>query len=237
MSEYNHEHSDQKLIGAPPGYVGFEEGGQLTNAVRKQPFSVILFDEIEKAHGRILDKFLQILDDGRLTDSRGETAYFSESVIIFTSNIGASSMPQSDDLAEIQRHFMASVEEHFVSTLSRPELLNRIGDNIITFNPITGNDIRRPILEKKLIPLQNYIRERFGVQIHLSAEAQELYLENAKSQHGGCGVLNAVERMLINPLSRFMFDHMHQLRRGRTIAVTVKDGVTQFDLQEETNHE
>lgn len=237
MSEYNHEQSDQKLIGAPPGYVGFEEGGQLTNAVRRQPFSVILFDEIEKAHGRILDKFLQIIDDGRLTDGRGETVYFSESVIIFTSNIGASSMPQSEDLAEIQRHFMASVEEHFVSTLNRPELLNRIGDNIITFNPITGNDIRRPILEKKLIPLKNYVHERFGANIRLSQEAQDHYLENAKSQHGGRGVLNALERMLINPLARFMFDHMHQLRRGRTIVVTVKDDVTQFDLQEEINYE
>ncbi len=88
MSEYNMEHADQRLLGAPPGYVGYEEGGQLTNEVKRNPFSVLLFDEIEKAHPKILDKFLQILDDGRLTDGRGDTVYFSDCVIIFTSNLG-----------------------------------------------------------------------------------------------------------------------------------------------------
>src|SRR5699024_2570423 len=88
MAEYKQSHSDQKLLGAPPGYVGYEAGGQLTNAVRDNPFSIILFDEIEKAHPSILDKFLQILDDGRLTDGQGNTVYFSESIIIFTSNKG-----------------------------------------------------------------------------------------------------------------------------------------------------
>ena len=89
MSEFSAEHSADRLIGAPPGYVGFEAGGELTNAVRQNPFRVILFDEIEKANGRILDKFLQIIEDGRLTDGRGQTTYFSECVIIFTSNLGA----------------------------------------------------------------------------------------------------------------------------------------------------
>ena len=102
----NHEHSDQRLIGAPPGYVGFEEGGQLTNAIRERPFSVLLFDEIEKAHPRILDKFLQILEDGRLTDGRGETAYFSECVIIFTSNLGSSEMPAGGDGELVRAHFL-----------------------------------------------------------------------------------------------------------------------------------
>ena len=115
MSEFNHEHSDQRLVGAPPGYVGFEDGGQLTNAVRERPFSVLLFDEIEKAHGRVLDKFLQILEDGRLTDGRGETAWFSESVIIFTSNIGAADAPQGEaSRAQYARHFRSAVEQHFV---------------------------------------------------------------------------------------------------------------------------
>ncbi|AFX74678.1 ATPases with chaperone activity, ATP-binding subunit [Mesomycoplasma hyorhinis SK76] len=90
MSEYNLEHSDQKLIGAPPGYEGHEAGGQLTNAIKEKPFSIVLFDEIEKAHGRILDKFLQILEDGRLTSSKGELVDFSETFIIFTSNLGVS---------------------------------------------------------------------------------------------------------------------------------------------------
>ena len=237
MSEYSLEQSDQKLIGAPPGYVGFEEGGQLTNAIRQRPFSVLLLDEIEKGHPKILDKFLQIIDDGRLTDGRGETVYFSESVIIFTSNIGASSMPQVEDPEEIQRHFMASVENHFVNELNRPELLNRIGDNIIVFNPITDNSVRRPILQKKLVPVQDYVRERFGANVRLSEEAQDRYIDNAKTQHGGRGVLNALERMFINPLARFMFDHLHQLHRGRTISATIENDETQFELQEETSND
>src|SRR5690606_13759088 len=97
MSEYAAPQSDQRLLGAPPGYVGYEEGGQLTNAVKKNPFSILLFDEIEKAHGSIFDKFLQILDDGRLTDGKGETIYFSECIIIFTSNLGTVTRSQGGE--------------------------------------------------------------------------------------------------------------------------------------------
>lgn len=113
MSEFNHEHSDQRLVGAPPGYVGYEEGGQLTNAIKEKPFSVLLFDEIEKAHGRILDKFLQILEDGRLTDGKGETVSFSESVIIFTSNIGASDIDYSTDKKQVYQKFLEHVKKTF----------------------------------------------------------------------------------------------------------------------------
>lgn len=105
MSEYAHEQSDQRLVGAPPGYVGYEKGGELTNAVKEKPFCVLLFDEIEKAHGRIMDKFLQILEDGRLTDGKGETVYFSETFIIFTSNIGAADVPISSNAEETKKHF------------------------------------------------------------------------------------------------------------------------------------
>lgn len=237
MSEYNHEHSDQRLIGAPPGYIGFEQGGQLTNAVRKKPFSVILFDEIEKAHGRILDKFLQILEDGRLTDSKGETVHFSECVIIFTSNIGASTMPDTDDSEEIKRHFLAAVEDHFINTLNRPEILNRLGDNIVSFNKITDNSFRRTILKKKLSPLETHLSERFGVAIEVSENAHDNFLSGAKTKDGGRGLLNSLERLLINPLSRFIFDHLHQLRRGRTIFVSVEEDNIHFELQEGSNNE
>ena len=235
MSEYNHEHSDQRLVGAPPGYVGFEEGGQLTNAVRKRPFCVLLFDEIEKAHGRILDKFLQILEDGRLTDGRGETAHFSESVIIFTSNIGASEMPQTDDPEAVQQHFLRAVEDHFVRELKRPELLNRLGDNIVVFNKITDEGFRRSILERKLSPVEDYLRERFGVRIRLTEQSKDHFLNASKAEHGGRGLLNVVERELINPLARFLFEKMHQLRQGRTIHVTLEDNQVHFDLQEDKN--
>ncbi len=234
MSEYNHEHSDQKLIGAPPGYVGFEQGGQLTNAVRNQPFSVILFDEIEKAHGRILDKFLQILEDGRLTDSRGETVFFSECVIIFTSNIGASTMPQTDDKELIKQHFLAAVENHFVNQLQRPELLNRLGDNIVAFNKITDNSFRHSILRKKTAPLHNYLRERFGVALVISNGLEESFLNGSKTRDGGRGILNSMERLLINPLSRFVFDHMHQLRKGRSIYANLNNETIHFEIKENT---
>jgi len=237
MSEYNHEHSDQRLIGAPPGYVGFEEGGQLTNAVRQRPFSVLLFDEIEKAHGRILDKFLQILEDGRLTDGRGETTYFSESVIIFTSNIGASNIPQTDEPEVIKQYFLQAVEHHFVRELKRPELLNRLGDNIVVFNKITDDGFRRSILERKLLPVHNYLRERFGINIHLSQDIGNHFLKSSKAEHGGRGILNVLERKLINPLARFLFGRMHQLRRGRMVNVSMENNQIHFELQEDSSNE
>jgi len=232
MSEYNHEHSDQKLIGAPPGYVGFEQGGQLTNAVRSQPFSVILFDEIEKAHGRILDKFLQILEDGRLTDSRGETVFFSECVIIFTSNIGASTVPDTDDKDLIKQHFLNAVEDHFVHQLNRPELLNRLGDNVVAFNKISDIGFRQAIAQKKMAPLHRYLRERFGVDLVISAQLQERFVNSSKSRDGGRGILNSMERLLINPLSSFVFDHTHQLRKGRTIQASLDNDQVHFEIKE-----
>lgn len=232
MSEFNHEHSDQRLVGAPPGYVGFEQGGQLTNAVRERPFCVLLFDEIEKAHGRVLDKFLQILEDGRLTDGRGETTYFSECVIIFTSNIGASQMPDSERLSDIRRHFITSVEDHFVQKLSRPELLNRLGDNIVVFDPIKDESFRRRIMAKKIEPLVSYLDERFGVGLRFGGDVEGHFLQGARSDHGGRGVVNALERDLLNPLARFLFQRKHQLRRGRTVSAALVDGQIAFDLVE-----
>ena len=149
MSEFSQSHSDQRLLGAPPGYVGYEAGGQLTNAVRNNPFSIILFDEIEKAHPLILDKFLQILEDGRMTDGQGKTVYFSEAVIIFTSNLGISQEIQDPatgmvqrkqvvtpelDYEEVQQKVMEGIERYFKEKISRPEILNRIGENIVIFD-------------------------------------------------------------------------------------------------------
>jgi ATP-dependent Clp protease ATP-binding subunit ClpA len=159
MSEYSSEHDAHRLVGAPPSYVGFEQGGQLTNAVRQRPFCVLLFDEIEKADGRVLDKFLQILEDGRLTDGRGQTTYFSETVIIFTSNIGASHSDATMDRNEHVKHFKEMVSAYFkeprrvdgTGGLGRPELLNRLGENnIIVFNHIINPSIRRTIVRSKL---------------------------------------------------------------------------------------
>ena len=232
MSEYNHEHSDQRLVGAPPGYVGFENGGQLTNAVRERPFCVLLFDEIEKAHGRVLDKFLQILEDGRLTDGRGETTYFSECVIIFTSNIGAANMPPKQRGSGVRHHFLGAVEEHFVRQLGRPELLNRLGDNIVVFEPIVDGEIRNAILERKIEPLRVHLAERFGLGFELTPPVQAHLLERGRVDHGGRGLLNTLERDIINPLSRYLFDHLTQVRAGRRVTVVVDAGELSFELRE-----
>lgn len=157
MSEYNQEASDQKLIGAPPGYVGYEEGGQLTNAIKEKPFSVLLFDEIEKAHPRILDKFLQILEDGRLTDNKGQTVTFSDSFIIFTSNIGASEVDDNLSFLEIEKQFIQKVSDHFRTELKRPELLGRIGNNIIPFNFIKDINFKAKLIIQKLQPIQTAV--------------------------------------------------------------------------------
>src|SRR5438309_709953 len=154
MSEFSAEHSDQRLIGAPPGYVGYDVGGELTNAVREKPFSVVLFDEIEKAHPRILDKFLQVLDDGVLTSGRGDRVYFSEAFIVFTSNLGIyatdasgeriANVTPDETYDTVKRKVRGEIEKHFKSVLNRPEILNRIGENVIVFDFIRGdvaNDI------------------------------------------------------------------------------------------------
>lgn len=144
MSAFKEPHSAERFTGAPPGYLGHERGGELTNRVRQRPFSLLLFDEIEKAHVSIFDKFLQILDDGRLTDGLGRTSYFAHTLIVFTSNIGATEIyddvRNGKDLsyADVVARFEDKVREHFTETLNRPELLGRLGNGIVPF------DILRP---------------------------------------------------------------------------------------------
>lgn len=234
MSEYSHEESDQRLIGAPPGYVGFEEGGQLINAILKRPFSVLLFDEIEKAHPRILDKFLQILEDGRLTDGRGVTAYFSESVIIFTSNIGASEVNSGQSFEEMERQYLSKVKEHFNTVLKRPELLNRIGNNVIVFNSITDKSLRKDIIKKKLKPLGDLIKEKYGVGMVIDEALYAYFEDMADSSHGGRGLLNAAETKLINPLSIYIFRNKQLFDEGRTITAKLNKNthLVEFDIIE-----
>lgn len=220
MSEYNHEHSDQRLVGAPPGYVGYEAGGQLTNAVKEKPFCVLLFDEIEKAHGRILDKFLQILEDGRLTDGKGETVYFSESIIIFTSNIGAAEVTADMKPSEVKKQFVEKVRAHFIDVLGRPELLNRIGDNIVAFNFIDDPEVFTRIARLKFDTISDFVKERYGAEINFENE-KECFMaigRKAGKQNGGRGLLNVMETVIINPLSEFMFERADILR-GRMIVI------------------
>ena len=232
MSEFNHEQSDQRLVGAPPGYVGYEEGGQLTNAVKKRPFSVLLFDEIEKAHQKILDKFLQILEDGRLTDGKGDTVSFAETVIIFTSNIGAadvrlvdaSGTVKSDDV--IRKEFIDKVKSHFTKELKRPELLNRIGDNIVPFNFITNDDFLYAIAKVKLNPIKSTLKEKYGISDVLFADERKAFtsiLSSLDKTMGGRGVLNELVRTVIDPLSSFIFETVSDLRGKRLVIVQEGD--------------
>ncbi|BCZ19148.1 chaperone [Helicobacter sp. NHP19-012] len=234
MSEFNHEQSDQRLVGAPPGYVGHEDGGQLTNAIRAKPFSVVLFDEIEKAHGRILDKFLQILEDGRLTDGRGETASFGESVIIFTSNIGAADKDISidDDPKEVAQKFMQAVRDHFNHTLGRPELLNRIGDNIVPFNFIKDEDFLIAIIQSKFEKIAQQVAEKYNISLEFKTpkDAQEGFkalAKNVNKGQGGRGVVNRLEKQIVDALSLSIFDQWEE--REGCKKIYIKQSMPEFD--------
>ena len=216
MSEFAEEHSSARLLGAPPGYIGFDAGGELTNAVREKPFSVVLFDEIEKAHPRILDKFLQILEDGRLSDGRGNTAYFSESILVFTSNLGiyiedahgqrVPNVTLGDDYAIVETNIKTAIEHHFKYKLSRPEILNRIGDNIVVFNFITP-PVAELIFTGMLKNIARRLDEEFKLQLVLKDSVRACLLARCVGDlsNGGRGIGNRLEADLINPLARALF--------------------------------
>ena len=210
MSEYSQGHSDQRLLGAPPGYVGYDAGGELTNAVRAHPFSILLFDEIEKANPGILDKFLQILDDGRMTDSKGQTVYFSECIIIFTSNLGLTrKLPDgSTQVLVTPESTMEEIEQTIVTQLHkswRPEFLNRIGNNIVVFDFIHEEQAEM-ILDKQLRQICDNLFEQRHIRFRISKDSS-LYRKLldaccANLEFGGRGVGNVVESDFITPLSR-----------------------------------
>lgn len=228
MSEYQQSHSDQKLLGAPPGYVGYSSGGQLTNAVKEKPFSILLFDEIEKAHPSIFDKFLQILEDGRMTDGKGETVYFSECIIIFTSNLGIyktdefrrKSLNVSIDMSyeDMKDHLITAIKNYFKLELGRPEILNRIGDNFVVFDFIREN-VAKEILESQLDKIKSNIFSSKGINIDMKEKAFQYLLDKSfgNIENGGRGIGNIVEKNYINPLARYIFDNA--VEAGKTICI------------------
>ncbi len=229
MSEYQQPHSDQKLLGAPPGYVGYSDGGQLTNAVRRKPFCVLLFDEIDKAHPSILDKFLQILEDGRITDSSGETMYFSEALIIFTSNLGIvgqdaqtgrrfQTITPEMEYEEIRRVLLDAIRNYFTFTIQRPELLNRIGDNVIVFDFIR-EEAAEEILRLKLAAVVENFRREKGMRLVIEDAFLQFLMARVKRDlsNGGRGIGNLVESELINPLAEVLTDEMPEA--GSTIRI------------------
>ena len=237
MSEYQQSQSDQKLLGAPPGYVGYEEGGQLTNAVKERPFSIILFDEIEKAHPSIFDKFLQILEDGRMTDGKGETVYFSESIIIFTSNLGTYEMGEdgrkvrniSADMPyeEMSEKLITSIKNYFTLQLGRPEILNRIGENFVVFDYIR-DDVATQIMQSQLKKVTAKLRDEKNIDIEIGEKAFAMLKGKAfgNLENGGRGIGNVVEKYFINPLARTIFDDGISIGCKMTVNDISDDGKT-----------
>src|SRR6267142_2291602 len=199
MSEYQEKHTVARMLGAPPGYIGYDEGGQLTEAVRRRPYSVILFDEIEKAHPDVFNVLLQILDDGRLTDSRGRTVDFKNTVIIMTSNIGASylqaeGVSSPEAFAEATDHVMEALRQHF-----RPEFLNRV-DDVIVFKPL-GEEQLTHIIELRLDDLRRLLADR-KITIELTQPAKELlFLEGYDRAYGARPLKRAIQRLIQDPLA------------------------------------
>ncbi len=245
MSEFNHEHSDQRLIGAPPGYIGFDVGGELTNAVKQKPFSILLFDEIEKAHSKIMDKFLQILEDGRLKSSQGEIIDFSETFIIFTSNIGATNqLNNSNDEAEVRKAFIEEVSKYFNVELGRPEILNRINyKNIVPFNFIKDENIIHQIVESKLNKIQENLREEKNIEIYFKNNTIDLIVQKIMKSYnrnmGGRGVITELETNFVDPLSEFIFNNFEKIRNNKNnnilskLEISFKDSKLDIEFQNE----
>ena len=247
MSEYKEEHAAEKLAGAPPGFVGYEEGGQLTNRVLERPYSILLFDEIEKAHPKVLDKFLQILEDGRLTDGKGQTAYFHQTAIIFTSNIGASDLAdpatgtvirpgimrvvqekgaESFTFEEVQQHFLNEVRWYFTSRIGRAELLNRFGDNIVAFDllrPQYVDGIARKFLKLLGDSAQDMYRCTLQFDDSVLAAVSRRMREGDNLLFGGRRIKSLMETMVERPLNRWVFEHCEDVGQlaGRTLQIAM----------------
>ncbi|MBC7543162.1 MAG: AAA family ATPase, partial [Candidatus Sericytochromatia bacterium] len=214
MSEYQERHNAARLIGAPPGYVGYDEGGQLTDAVRSRPYSVVLFDEIEKAHPEVLNVLLQVLDDGHITDSKGRRVDFKNTVIIMTSNLGSHAILDAVGNPERQRESaLEALRSQF-----RPEFLNRI-DEILVFHPLSPRDIVR-IVDIQLAHIQQRLQER-NITLSLDTEAKELVGRLGYDPSYGARPLKRVmQRQLENPLAKRILSA--QIKDGDRVTVTVK---------------
>jgi ATP-dependent Clp protease ATP-binding subunit ClpB len=198
MSEFMEQHSVARLIGAPPGYVGYEEGGRLTEAVRRKPYSVILFDEVEKAHRDVFNVLLQVLDDGRLTDGQGRTVNFKNTVIVMTSNIGSAEIQRLAGKQapewEVEAKVKDLLKEHF-----RPEFLNRI-DEIIVFHPLSKEQIGR-IVDVQLAQLRKRLASR-GIKLVLEDDAKKLLAdEGYDPTYGARPLKRVIQQRIENPLA------------------------------------
>jgi len=222
MSEYMEKHTVARLIGAPPGYVGYEEGGQLSEAVRRKPYSVVLFDEIEKAHPDVFNVLLQVLDDGRITDGQGRTVDFKNTVIIMTSNIGSQYITEEESKEARSRLVMDALRAHF-----RPEFLNRV-DEIIIFDRLTEDDLKK-IVEIQLRRLTKRLEQQ-KITLDLSDSAKELIArEGYDPVYGARPLKRTIQKEILNPLSVDILEG--KVREGQTVRVNAKDGALAFNAR------
>ncbi|HEX6177190.1 MAG TPA: AAA family ATPase, partial [Thermoanaerobaculia bacterium] len=232
MSEYMERHAVARLIGAPPGYVGYEEGGQLTEAIRRRPYAVVLFDEIEKAHPEVFNVMLQILDDGRLTDSKGRVVDFKNTVIIMTSNVGSQyiheyqqSVKSPAQEEEMRRKVEGELHRHF-----RPEFINRI-DDVIVFHALDMSHIKH-IIEIQLRKLSKLVEER-GLTIDISDAAKErIAREGYDPAFGARPLKRALQKLIVDPLAVKMLEG--KFRPGDTVFVNASaDGKVELATEPE----
>jgi ATP-dependent Clp protease ATP-binding subunit ClpB len=225
MSEYMEKHSVSRLIGAPPGYVGYEEGGQLTEAVRRRPYSVLLFDEIEKAHPDVFNVFLQIMDDGRLTDGKGRVVDFKNTILIMTSNIGSLSL--SGDLSSPERFARAS--EQVLTALRghfKPEFLNRV-DDIVVFRPLGTAELTQ-IVDLRLHDLEELLAAR-KVTLELTPAAKHtLFTSGYDPAYGARPLKRAIQRLIQDPLAMKILDG--EVLHGDHVVVDAKDDKLTFEV-------
>ena len=205
MSEYMEKHTVSRLIGAPPGYVGYEEGGQLTEAVRRRPYSVVLFDEIEKAHPEVFNALLQILDDGRLTDGHGRTVFFKNTIVIMTSNIGSQYIAEATDEAQIRNRIRESLRSHF-----RPEFLNRV-DDILMFHRLTLEQLRQ-IVDLQMKQLRKFLEERY-IELELTDKAKDFLAEAGYDPiYGARPLRRAIQRYVQDKLAPMLLEGIFKER-------------------------
>jgi len=214
MSEYMEKHAVARMIGAPPGYVGYEEGGQLTEAIRRRPYAVVLFDEIEKAHPDVFNVLLQILDDGRLTDAKGRTVDFKNTVLIMTSNLGSREIQDADgDESEVRDAVLQELRANF-----KPEFLNRI-DDIVIFHQLSREQIGQ-IIDVQLERLRAMLAER-NIQLVLDDAARQLLArEGYDPNYGARPLKRAIQTLIQNPLAVKLLGG--EILPGQTVSVSAK---------------
>jgi ATP-dependent Clp protease ATP-binding subunit ClpB len=232
MSEYTERHSVSRLIGSPPGYVGYEEGGQLTEAVRRKPYSVVLLDEIEKAHPEIFNLLLQVLDDGRLTDNKGRTVNFTNTIIIMTSNVGAPLiMEKSQNITEANKEEVYESIRHEVMEMLRqqlrPEFFNRIDDNIV-FHSLSKEEIAK-IVVLQFSRLQQKMKQQ-GIILNLTDGAKDYLARHGyRPEFGARPIKRLIQKEIVNELAKEILEG--SVSKDSQITIDFKGGALVFENQ------